>query len=68
MPSLRRGSGLQVARFARDLPVWQTVYTYFRNWRKDGTWVKIHDRLRDWVRVDCDRQASPSKPSLTVKV
>lgn len=47
-----------------DLPVWQTVYTYFRNWRKDGTWVKIHDRLRDWVRVDCDRQASPSEAIL----
>jgi putative transposase len=26
-----------------DLPAWQTVYTYFRNWRKDGTWLKIHD-------------------------
>ncbi len=29
-----------------------------------GTWVKIHDRLRDWVRVDCDRQASPSEAIL----
>lgn len=37
-----------------DFPAWQTVYTYFRNWRKDGTWVRIHDRLRDWVRVDND--------------
>ena len=33
-------------------PAWQTVYTYFRNWRQDGTWVSIHDQLRDWVRVD----------------
>jgi len=24
------------------------VYTYFRNWRKDGTWVRIHDSLRQW--------------------
>ena len=31
-----------------DFPKWQTVYTYFRNWRLDGTWVKIHDRLREW--------------------
>jgi len=29
-----------------DFPAWQTVYTYFRNWRIDGTWVSIHDRLR----------------------
>ena len=28
-----------------DFPAWQTVYTYFRNWRKDGTWLDIHDRL-----------------------
>lgn len=44
-----------------DFPAWQTVYTYFRNWRKDGTWVKIHDRLRDWVRVDQQREVSPSE-------
>ena len=29
-----------------DFPKWQTVYTYFRNWRIDGTWVNMHDRLR----------------------
>jgi putative transposase len=44
-----------------DFPAWQTVYTYFRNWRKDGTWVRIHDRLREWVRVDNEREASPSE-------
>jgi transposase len=44
-----------------DFPAWQTVYTYFRNWRKDGTWIKIHDRLRDWVRVDQQREVSPSE-------
>ncbi|MBH8575987.1 transposase, partial [Nostocaceae cyanobacterium CENA369] len=44
-----------------DFPNWQTVYTYFRNWRKDGTWVKIHDHLREWVRVDHHRDASPSE-------
>jgi len=44
-----------------DFPAWQTVYTYFRNWRIDGTWVSIHDRLREWVRVDNEREASPSE-------
>jgi len=48
----------------QDFPVWQTVYTYFRNWRKDGIWVRIHDRLRQWVRVDSERQASPSETVL----
>lgn len=37
------------------------MYTYFRNWRKDQTWIKIHDRLRVWVRVDQEREPSPSE-------
>ncbi len=32
-----------------------------RTWRKDGTWLMLHDRLRAWVRVACDRAASPSE-------
>ena len=53
-----------------DFPKWQTVYTYFRNWRLDGTWVSIHDRLREWTRVVNDREPSPSEAiieSLSVK-
>jgi len=48
-----------VGGFARDFPA-LTVYTYFRNWRKDGTWVRIHDSLRQWVRVE-QGQPSPSE-------
>jgi putative transposase len=33
-----------------DFPNWKTVYHYFRQWRKDGTWQQIHERLRLWVR------------------
>jgi len=44
-----------------DFPAWQTVYRYFRTWRKDGTWLRLHDRLRAWVRVATDRSASPSE-------
>jgi transposase len=44
-----------------DFPAWQTVYTYFRNWRKDGTWIRIHDQLRSWSRVEQERYASPSE-------
>lgn len=44
-----------------DFPNWQTVYTYFRNWRIDGTWVRMHDHLHQWVRVDEERFASPSE-------
>ena len=44
-----------------EFPPWQTVYTYFRNWRKDGTWVNVHDPLREWVRIEQDRHAQPSE-------
>lgn len=44
-----------------DFPPWQTVYTYFRNWRKDGTWLLIHDTLRDWTRIEMERHKSPSE-------
>ncbi|MEO1634053.1 MAG: IS5 family transposase [Cyanobacteria bacterium J06631_9] len=47
-----------------DLPPWPTVYTYFRNWREDGTWIAIHDRLRCWVRAEAGRQGSPSEAIL----
>ncbi len=54
-----------------DFPAWQTVYTYFRNWRFDGTWVKIHDHLREFIRIEQQRHPSPtdtrSSMSLSVK-
>jgi transposase len=53
--------GVQWRALPGDFPAWQTVYTYFRNWRRDGTWVEIHDRLRQWVRVEQQREASPSE-------
>lgn len=30
---------------------WGTVYDYFRRWRKDGLWRRIHDTLRAVLRV-----------------
>ena len=47
-----------------DFPVWQTVYTYFRHWRKDGTWVQMHDRLREWTRIEQERHLGPSEAVL----
>lgn len=47
-----------------DFPAWQTVYTYFRNWRKDGTWLDIHDRLYRCTRIEQGRHPSPSEAVL----
>ena len=43
-----------------DLPPWGTVHTYFRAWRRDGTWQRVHDALRAQVRTAAGRDPSPS--------
>jgi putative transposase len=47
-----------------DFPAWQTVYTYFRNWRQDGTWLDIHDRLYRCIRIEHGQHPSPSEAVL----
>ena len=44
-----------------DFPPWQTTYHYyFRVWRIDGTWERIHTRLRERTRWKAAREATPS--------
>ena len=43
-----------------DFPPWSTVYHYYRHWRLDGTWEKIHDSLREQVRQSEGRNIQPS--------
>jgi putative transposase len=43
-----------------DLPHWQTAYQTWRAWRQDGTWLRLHDQLRDRVRTQMDRSPQPS--------
>ena len=38
-----------------DLPKWQTVYHYWRLWRLDGTWERIHAALRERLRAKIGR-------------
>ena len=56
--------GVRWRSLPHDFPAWQTVYTYFRNWRKDGTLVKINDAMRGWVRIEEGRDPSPSEASI----
>lgn len=56
--------GIHWRGMPHDLPPWPTVYTYFRNWHQDGTWVKIHDHLRDWERMAQGRDPRPSEASV----
>jgi putative transposase len=43
-----------------DLPPWRTCNHYFSRWRRDGTWQKVHDALRERLRVQSGRQPTPS--------
>jgi putative transposase len=43
-----------------DLPHWQTAYQTFRAWRMDGTWMRLHDQLREMVRTRMGRPPQPS--------
>lgn len=43
-----------------DFPPWQTVYYYYRRFQRDGTWQRIHKRLRARVRRKAGRKPTPS--------
>ena len=49
-------TGCQWRNLPREFGPWETVYGYFRRYRRDGTWEKIHDKLR--------RKPTPSAGSI----
>jgi Transposase and inactivated derivatives len=53
-------SGCQWRLLPNDLPHWKTVYHYFRLWRIDGTWERIHTAARESLRTESGREAQPS--------
>ena len=44
----------------RDLLPWDAAYRWYRTWAADGTWDRIHDRLRALVRISEGRDPDPS--------
>lgn len=52
--------GIQWRMLPREYPKWQSVYYYFRCWRDDGTWQRIHDTLRAEVRRKAGRHKHPT--------
>lgn len=57
-------SGCAWRLLPNEYPPYSTVYYYFRKWRNDGSWKRIHDHLVQWVRVTEERDPSPSAASL----
>ena len=43
-----------------DLPPYRIVFHYFRRWQQDGTWQKVHDRLRTDLRQQAGKTAKPT--------
>ena len=43
-----------------DFPPWQTVYHYWRAWRRSGDWERLHAALRARARQRAGRQATPT--------
>ncbi len=52
--------GIQWRMLPKEFPKWQSVYTYCRNWRNDGTWQRIHDTLRSMLRQHARRHKHPT--------
>ena len=53
-------TGCQWRLIPKDFPNWNTVYGVFWQWRNDGTWQRIHDRLRAKVRKAAGKKSTPT--------
>ena len=53
-------SGCAWRLLPKEYPPWKTVHHYFRTWRIDGTWERLHAALRERVRVRAGRNPQPT--------
>jgi putative transposase len=53
-------AGCQWRMLPHDFPKWELVYSYFRQWKRDGTWRRINDALRGRVRQREGRKPQPT--------
>jgi putative transposase len=52
--------GCQWRMLPQEFPPHQTVYDYFRTWRRAGVWERIHDTLRGDLREASGRTREAS--------
>ena len=52
--------GIQWRMLPKEYPKWQSVYGYFRDWKRDGIWQRIHETLRAMVRQRAGRHKHPT--------
>ena len=52
--------GVQWRMLPKEYPKWPSVYHYFREWRQNDLWERIHDTLRARVREKAGRHKHPT--------
>jgi putative transposase len=53
-------TGCQWANLPGDFPPYSTVFEYYTQWRKNKVWQCMNDALRERVRLEEGREATPS--------
>src|SRR5260370_40192423 len=53
-------SGCAWRLLPHDYPAWSTVYDYFRKWRNEGVGERLGVSLRQALRLQAERKATPS--------
>ena len=57
-------TGCQWENLPKDLPPSSTVFYYFNRWRKEHVWQQLNASLREQVRLEAGREATPSAGSI----
>src|SRR5947209_17791807 len=52
--------GIRWRMLPKDFPKWQSVYYYFRLWRKAHQWQRLHNTVRAEVRRAVGRHKHPT--------
>jgi len=53
-------TGCSWRHLPHEFPPWGTAHYYYRRFRLDGTWERIHDRLRERVPRQAGKKPTPS--------
>jgi len=53
-------SGCQWRMIPKGMPHWQSCYRYFAMLKSKGAWGRIHDLLRERLRLACGKRKAPS--------
>src|SRR5262249_52243873 len=53
-------SGCPWRMLPHDLMPFDAAHRWFSTWRRDGTWDRLHDRLRDLTRIAAGKDPQPT--------